>query len=176
MKISVIGYSGGGKSTLAELLGKHYGLETVHLDRFHFLPNWVERSTEEMLSLVETFLNSHDEWVIDGNYKKCAFQRRMEESDLIIFFNFNRFTCFYRALKRYFHYKGKSRSSMTEGCNEKMDWAFIKWLLFEGRQKRRRKFFENVVKDYPEKVVVLKNQRQLSAYANKVMKLEKNSV
>lgn len=176
MKISIIGYSGGGKSTLAKILGEHYGVETAHLDRFHFLPNWVERSTEEMRSLVEDFLNTRESWVIDGNYKKCAFQRRMEESDVIIFFNFNRFICFYRALKRYFHYKGKSRSSMTEGCNEKMDWAFIKWLLWEGRLKPRRQAFEKILRTYPEKTVVLKNQRQLSAYIKDVAETTKKIV
>ena len=49
--------------------------------------------------------------------------------------NFPRRICFPQAFKRYLNYKNKTRESMADGCNEKFDLEFIKWLLFEGRKK-----------------------------------------
>lgn len=49
MKIAVIGFSGGGKSTLARRLGELYGVEVLHLDTVHHLSGWrsgPERSPE----------------------------------------------------------------------------------------------------------------------------------
>ena len=164
MKIALIGYSGSGKSTLAALLGKRYGLRVLHLDTVHWLPGWQERPAEEKQAILEAFMAENEGWVIDGNYSKLLFDRRMEEADRIIFFNFNRFTCFARAYRRYRTYKGKSRESMTEGCPEKIDREFARWLLIDGRKKKRRAIFERVLEAYPQKTVILRNQRQLSRY------------
>ena len=85
MKIAVIGFSGGGKSTLARRLGDLYGVEVLHLDTVHHLSGWRSRPREESRAMVEAFLNTHDAsgWVIDGNYGKLAYDRRMEEADRI---------------------------------------------------------------------------------------------
>ena len=34
-------------------------------------------------------------------------------------------------------YKGKTRPDMGEGCTEKFDLEFAKWVFFKGRKKRR---------------------------------------
>lgn len=164
MKIAVIGYSGSGKSTLAAHLAAQYALPVLHLDTVHWLTGWQERPREEEIAIVERFLAENTGWVIDGNYSKVCFERRMEEADRIIFMNFNRFTCFARAWRRYRTYKGKSRASMAQGCPEKMDREFAMWLLRDGRKSKRRAVFEGVLARYPEKVRVLKNQRQLDAF------------
>ena len=85
MKIAVIGYSGAGKSTLAAALGEKYSADVLHLDCVHFLPGWEIRSKEEKEELVRAFLDGHSEWVIDGNYTKLSFERRMLEADMIVF-------------------------------------------------------------------------------------------
>lgn len=59
----------------------------------------------------------------------------MREADCIVFFNFNRVNCLYRAFRRYLTYRGKTRPSMAEDCNEKFDFAFVKWILLDGRSK-----------------------------------------
>ncbi len=164
MKISVFGYSGGGKSTLAKALGGLYGLPVLHLDSVHFLEGWEERPREEMSAIVQQFLEENDGWVIDGTYKHNCFERRMQESDLLIFLDFNRITCFFRAWKRYRKYRGKTRADMAAGCEERFNGEFIRWLLWDGRVKRRRQAFHAVVKQYKHKTVVIKNQRQLTAF------------
>ena len=84
MKISVLGYSGSGKSTLAKFLGEKYHADVLHFDAIHWLPGWQQNTPEEKLRLTAEFLDSHDSWVIDGNYSKYYLERRLEESDKII--------------------------------------------------------------------------------------------
>ena len=47
MKIAVIGYSGSGKSTTADILGQKLNRPVLHLDRVNFLPGWQERDRRE---------------------------------------------------------------------------------------------------------------------------------
>jgi len=164
MKIAIIGYSGSGKSTLAKALGELYNCKALFLDAVNFTSNWEERDTGEAVRLVEDFLDREDAWVIDGNYQRFLQERRLEEADRIIFMDFGRFTCFRRAWSRYRRYRGKTRESMAEGCDEKFDGEFIRWILWEGRTPKHRAHYANIVKRYSQKTVVLKDQRQLDAF------------
>ena len=174
MKIAVIGYSGSGKSTLARKLGEIYSADVLHFDRVQFLPNWEVRPFEEKLALTQEFLDSHTSWVIDGNYSKLFYDRRMAEADIIISLRFSRISCLFRAHRRYRKYKNTTRPDMGDGCNEKFDLDFVKWLLIGGRsgkEKARRKETES---KYGEKLVVIRNQRQLDAFLNTLPLPEKS--
>ena len=164
MKIAIIGHSGSGKSTLASLFAKKYDLPLLYLDTTHFLPNWVIRPAEERAAIVENFLNENENWVIDGTYTKVHYERRLAEADEIIFMNFNRVACFCRAWKRYRAYRGQVRESITEGCDEKFDLAFAKWILYKSRTKESRARYRRVLTEYAEKVTFIKNQRALSRF------------
>lgn len=164
MKISVLGYSGSGKSTLAKFLGKKYHADVLHFDAIHWLPGWQQNTPEEKLRLTAEFLDSHDSWVIDGNYSKYYLERRLEESDKIILMLFGRIPCLIRVIKRYFTYKGRTRPDMGDGCDEKLDREFIKWVLWEGRSKKTRRLFKEITEKYPQKVTVIKNQHSLDGY------------
>lgn len=167
MKIAIIGFSGCGKSTLAKKLSQKYKTEALYLDTVHWLPGWQERNNDEKKSIVNDFLNKNDSWVIDGNYKKIHFERRMEEADLIIYMCFNRFACLNRVIKRYNQNKGKSRESMTEGCDERLNFEFLNWVFFKGRDRKKKEFYNNVIKKYSQKAVIIKNQKQLNEFEKK---------
>lgn len=160
----VIGYSGSGKSTLAKYLKKKYQIPVLHLDQLFWLPGWEARPREEMQDMVARFMDTHSSWVIEGNYSKTEYVRRLEEADRIVFLGFNRFSCLYRVWKRYIRYKGRTRTDMGKGCMEKLDWEFIWWILFKGRDKNHKKEYQAVVKQYRAKVVVIHNQRKLNAF------------
>ena len=163
MKIAVIGYSGAGKSTLAKLLSQKLDLPLLYLDRVQFTPNWVERDRTEALTLVDAFLEN-ESWVIDGTYSAFRQERRMAEADLILFLNFGRFTCLRQAFGRHLICRGTVRESAAEGCPEKFDWEFLRWLLWEGRTKEREAMFRRIVKAWPDKTVILKNRRQVDKF------------
>ena len=164
MKIAVIGYSGAGKSTLARALGERYHADVLHLDSVHFLPGWEERKREDEQRIVSDFLDTHDAWVIDGNYTKLSYERRLEEADRIIMMLFNRFDCLLRVAKRYRKYRNKTRPDMGKGCNEKLDGDFVTWILWRSRRKATRDRYKRWQKQYADKVIVLKNQKQLDAF------------
>lgn len=134
MKIAIIGYSGSGKSTLAKKLSEIYNCPLLYLDTIQFEANWKIRDIDEGRLMVGEFLKN-DSWIIDGNYREFLQEKRLQDADKIIFMNFPRRICFPQAFKRYLNYKNKTRESMADGCNEKFDLEFIKWLLFEGRKK-----------------------------------------
>ena len=167
MKISIIGYSGAGKSTTARTLGEKLGIPVLHLDTVYHMPGWQVRSNEDSITIVSEFMAKNDSWIIDGNYKAIIQRQRFEQSDLIIFFDFNRFTCFARAFGRYLKYRGKTRPDMAKGCDEKFDLEFMKWILIDGRTLQKKKAYENMCKKYADKVFVLRNQSQVDDFLRK---------
>lgn len=170
MKIAVLGYSGAGKSTLAARLGDMYGLPVLHLDSVHFLPNWEERELSEKRRIVADFMSGNDGWVIDGNYSAQFREERLEQADMIVLMLFDRFSCLWRVIKRYRRFRGKTRPDMGEGCNEKLDFEFVRWVLHDGRTKKKKADYKAICDKYPDKVTVLKNQRQLDEFLRRTEK------
>lgn len=166
MKIAIIGYSGSGKSTLAKMLAEWAGCEPLYLDTVQFLPNWVERDRAEAREIVRQTMEK-SAWVIDGNYRSFLFEERITDADEIVFMNYPRGICLWRAIKRYWEFRGKTRASIADGCIEKLDREFVWWILYKGRTKERAGWFWDAVRRYPEKSVVIRNDRELGAYLAK---------
>ena len=125
-RIVVIGCAGSGKSTLSQKLGEIYKLPVIHLDKFYWKPSWVESPKDEWDQTVEAFTKK-DQWIIDGNYAR-TMEQRLERADLVIFLDMPRWLCLYRVLKRRVIYHKKTRPDMNEGCPEKIDFEFMKWV------------------------------------------------
>lgn len=102
MKIAIIGFSGSGKSTLANFLADNYQLPILHLDSVHWLPNWQERTLEDEIYIVNNFLDNNKKWVIEGNYQKVCFDKRIEQADKIIIMTLPAWQCYVRVLNAIF--------------------------------------------------------------------------
>lgn len=166
MRISVIGYSGAGKSTLSKELAQRLDLPLLYLDRVQFTPGWTERDRREALSMVDTFLQENEHWVIDGTYPSFRLEERLTLSDHILFLDFNRFTCLRQALRRYRSFRGQVRESAADGCPEKFDWEFFCWLLRDGRTRQRAAAFRSIAETWPKKTIILKHPHQVKEYLN----------
>lgn len=166
MKIAIIGYSGAGKSTLAKRLAQELDIEPLYLDRVHFLPDWTEREEASGREIVREEMEK-PEWVIDGNYSGLLREERLHDADEIIWLNYPRIVCLCRALKRHRDFSGKTRESMADGCIERMNLEFIWWILYQGRNRARVRGYLDVVRKYPEKTVIIKNDRALERYLEK---------
>ena len=134
-RIMVLGSAGSGKSTLAIRLGELTGLPVIHLDRLFWNPGWVETPNDEMEQKMIAAA-SGESWIIDGNYTR-AFDYRIERADSIIFIDFSRYFCIYRVLKRRIQNRGKTRYDLAEGCIEKIDWEFLKWIWNYPKRSRK---------------------------------------
>ncbi|WP_196159826.1 DNA topology modulation protein [Reinekea sp. G2M2-21] len=125
-KIAIVGSGGAGKSTLARRLGYVLGLPVVHLDNHFWQRGWVETERSRWIEIQQGFV-SQEEWIIDGNYGG-TMDVRFAQADTIIYLNLSRYRCIWRAIKRRIMYHGKARPDMNNGCTERLDFQFLKWL------------------------------------------------
>ena len=136
-KIMVIGVSSGvGKSTFARRLGEMTEIEVTHLDRMYWKRDWVEASLEEF-STAQRQVVQNDQWIVEGNYSG-TFNIREPYADTIIYLELPLRVCLYRVLKRRVQFHGETRDDMGEGCKEKIDKAFLKFIVttYGARKKK----------------------------------------
>ncbi len=125
-RIAIIGSGGSGKSTLARRLGELLKIEVFHLDALFWKPGWVGASRDEQ-QMVQNELVENDSWIFDGNYGG-TMDIRLNKADTIIFIDMPRTICVFRIIKRRLQYRNKTRPDMGEGCKEKLDLEFLKWV------------------------------------------------
>ena len=162
-RIAVIGCGGAGKSTLSRRLGECLGLPVIHLDRFFWQPDWVATPDFQWRPIVER-LATADQWIIDGNYL-TTLDIRLKRADTIIWLDFRRMTCMYRAIKRIFQsWTGSERADMADGCAEKLDWEFLEW-IWDFPQKSRPKVLESIQRyAHARRVVILHSPNEIETF------------
>lgn len=161
-RVIVIGCAGSGKSTFSRRLGEVTGLKVHHLDAYYWSPGW-EAADPESFDRIVTDLTAADNWIIDGNYSR-TLDMRLKRSDTVILFDFPRYLCLYRVVKRRLQYHGRSRADMGEGCKEKIDLAFLKW-IWHFRKLNRPKLLNRLEQvRHSQDVVVFRSPRDVRAY------------
>ncbi|WP_160042652.1 DNA topology modulation protein [Paenibacillus sp. USDA918EY] len=154
-KITIIGSGGSGKSTLASELGKILGLPVYHLDALHWKTGWKPTPKKEWDQLMEELV-SRNEWIIDGNYGR-SMDVRLQASDTIIYLDYPTYLSLFRGIKRSMQYYGKTRPDMGEGCAERIDFQFFKWILHYRRDQR-----PNILK----KLNMLQDKKNIHIFAS----------
>ena len=153
-KVLLIGPGGAGKSTFAKEIGELTGIPVVHLDALYWKPGWIETSKDDWKRVVEGLL-AQESWIIDGNYGG-TLDLRLAAADTIIFFDLPPLLCIWRFLKRRIKFHNKNRPDMTEGCSERIDWSFIKW-IYNYRRDRRPGIMQKLEAVKSEKTIVIFN-------------------
>ncbi|WP_214760432.1 DNA topology modulation protein [Exiguobacterium sp. s129] len=125
-RIMIIGSGGAGKSTLARQLGERLHLDVYHLDALMWRPGWVMAPSEERIDIQQQLVKK-EEWIIDGNFGN-TLDLRLQAADTVILIDLPRIICVYRVLKRVACYRGTTRPDMGASCEEKLDFAFLKWV------------------------------------------------
>ena len=160
-RIIIIGCGGAGKSTLARKLGEVLNLPVVHLDKLFWKPNWVEKSNEEFDALLAQEL-AKDRWIMDGNFNR-TMPERMKRCDTIIYLDFSRFACLMGVLKRVITTYGKVRPDMGEGCPERIDLEFLKW-VWNFNKNKRESYYKLLNEAENVETIVLKNRRAVNLF------------
>ena len=140
-RVLVMGSSGSGKSTFARRLSELTGIPFVSLDALYWKPGWVASDNAEFEGRV-TEVAHQPRWVMDGNYTRYgAGELRRQTSDTVIWFDLPRRSCVLGITKRIAGSYGQVRPEMAEGCPERLDFEFFRY-VWTYRQRQRPKLLE----------------------------------
>ena len=160
-RILIIGCGGAGKSTLARKMGDILNIPVVHLDKLFWKPNWVETSREEFDALLAQEL-AKDKWIMDGNFNR-TLPERVKHCDTIIYLDFSRVTCLLGVLKRVITTYGTVRPDMGEGCPERIDFEFLKW-VWNFNKNKRESYYKMLNEVENVETIVLKNRHAVKLF------------
>lgn len=125
-RVMVIGCCGAGKSNIALKLEDYLDLPLIHLDKLFWKSGWTQKSIAKFQLDHEKVINQ-ERWIIDGNYSSTMAER-YEKADFVILMTLPRHQCIWGVIKRRFTFRNQTRPDMTEGCPERINWEFLKYL------------------------------------------------
>lgn len=160
-RIIIIGCGGSGKSTLARKLYEKTNLPIVHLDKLFWRKGWKSIPREEFDKLLRIKLKE-DKWIIDGNFDR-TIEERLNRCDTVIFLDYPRRTCLIGAIKRVISNYGKVRPDMGEGCPEKFDFEFLKW-IWNFNKEHRDKYYQLLKEVENKNVYIFKNRKECNEF------------
>lgn len=132
-RIMIIGNCGAGKSRFAILLSKKLHIEVIHLDKLYWKEGWI-RTPKDEWEKIQKKLVRNPTWIIDGNYRS-TMDIRFAAADTIIFLDFPKWLCLYRAIKRRITHRHIPRPDIPQELQERISYGFIKWILFYPRNE-----------------------------------------
>jgi adenylate kinase family enzyme len=137
-RVSVVGTTGAGKSTLARALAHQLGVPYVELDAFMHQPGWEPRPDGEFMDDVEQ-ATSQAGWVVDGNYSRFVIEGPVwKRADTVVWLDLPRRTVMRRVIARTLR-RAVTRQKLWNGNREPLSnlmsldpeksiivWAWIK--------------------------------------------------
>jgi adenylate kinase family enzyme len=133
-RVLVIGICGAGKSTFARALAARTGLPLIHLDKEFWQPGWVERQRSAWRQRVVE-IAAGERWIMDGNYAG-SLDLRLPRADTVIWFDYPTSVCLGRVLWRVMSTYGQVRYDMAEGCPERLDAGFLRYVCTFNAKER----------------------------------------
>ncbi len=124
----------------------------------------VPRDTDEYKKIHDT-LCDREEWIIDGMNLRFL-EYRVQRAEVILFLDIPRYICFWRIFKRTVQYYGKETPSSADGCYERFNWEFLKFLKWVWNFKKRYSAkIREIFKQYSEKqIYILKSHQEIDAF------------
>ena len=169
MKILIIGSPGSGKSVLTRRLKSVLEYPVLHLDRiYHTGTGKMHITREELVDKINAFSDSHENWIIDGNYIG-TLEMRVNLADTVVILDMPPELCLSNACKRAEESKtgGENREDMAQGFDETLTEDFLDFI----RHFRRDTLpgISKVLSNYPsKKIKFLRNYEEVEAFTNSV--------
>ncbi len=98
-RISVVGSSGSGKSTVARRLATALAVPYVELDELHWGPNWTGATGPELSQKIEA-ATEHAAWVVDGNYWSKVGPQVWTRADTVVWVSPPRWRAMWQSVAR----------------------------------------------------------------------------
>lgn len=142
-RISVVGTTGSGKTTLARQVAQHLQVPHIELDALHWNPGWMAASNQVFRVRVAEALQG-DHWVVDGNYSSVR-DLVWSRADTIIFLDYSFRVVVNRLVRRTLR-RVLQQEELWNGNRENLRTAFFSqdsillWMLKTYHRRR---------KDYP---------------------------
>ncbi|MDX2232664.1 MAG: AAA family ATPase [Leptolyngbyaceae cyanobacterium bins.349] len=141
-RISIVGTTGSGKTTLARQVAQHFQIPHIELDALNWEPNWTAALPQVFRKRVSKALNS-DRWVVDGNYsgvRDIVWSR----ADTVVFLDYS-FWLIMRQLLRQTLQRSLKQEELWNGNREDIRKSFLSqesivlWML-QTYQRNRKKY------------------------------------
>lgn len=168
MKILIIGIVASGKTTLAKKLSIKTNIEYYEIDSIvHDDKNNLKRSVEEQQKIIEK-INNKNNWIIEGTLRKNLYNL-LDISDKIIYLDIPLKVRKRRILLRFLKQKLK-----IEKCNYKPTIKMLKNMYkWTDDFEKGKELFEKEIFKYKNKLVILKNKKQIKKYIFSIYRADK---
>jgi len=159
-KVSILGNSAAGKSTLSKILGEKLGLKVFTIDKIFWQPDWKMREHSSYRKLHDAWLLK-ESWLIDGIGYWEELEKRLNMSDFVIYYDAPVSLCKQRAEKRIAEEKVLANPNITEGCRYK-DIESLQMRAIENFEIEIKPKIMNVLKNLdPSTVQLIHNKNEL---------------
>ena len=157
MKVLIIGSVASGKSTLARKLSNKSNIKSYEIDSIvHDDVNNIKRKNEEQQRIIKK-IDNQNEWIIEGTLRRNLYNL-LEMADNIIYVDTPLIIRKKRILTRYIKQK-----LGIEKCGYKPSYKMLKNMYTWTKEfESKRKDFEDILKKYQEKVIVVKNSNDIN--------------
>jgi adenylate kinase family enzyme len=125
-RITIIGATGTGKSTLARQLGSLLDVPVYHLDALYWRPGWVATPADEWDATLSRIVAS-DRWIVDGNFT-ASLQRRLDEADTIVFLDLPRRISLGAVVRRRIQQFWRLPPGVAVGCPPMFNLQLFRWI------------------------------------------------
>ena len=160
----VMGGPGSGKSTLARMLGERTGLPVHHMDHIHYSAGWQPRPLAAKLAMHDAVV-ARDEWIFEGGLS-AGYESRAARADLVVLLDVPLVQRLFRVIRRARRYRGQTRPDMAPGCPERLDPAFLRWMVANARRIRKRDLA--LVSRCAGRSRILRSRRQVARFLDEV--------
>jgi adenylate kinase family enzyme len=178
-RVSVIGGSATGKTTVSREIARRLGVPHVELDALHHDPGWQEAPAEVLRERVEDALAAaSDGWVVDGNYHGKLGTFVLERADTVVFLDLPFGVALRRVLWRSLR-RIVTREELWNGNRESLRNALsrdsIVWWVMRHHGSHRTKWPERVAPLTHLRVVRLHSAREVREFLQSIQATESMS-